>query len=75
MSDTLENGTRTDTSHHLCRTYIDLNLSAIGVLDSRIIALDPFIMDKLGWPSVSRGGPRLMMRIACSVSIKRTTHQ
>lgn len=31
-------------------TYIDLNLSAIGVLDSRVIALDPFIMDKLGCP-------------------------
>lgn len=30
------------------KTYIYLHLSAIRVFDGRIIALDPFIVDKLG---------------------------
>lgn len=30
-------------------TYIDLQLRAVRVLDGRIIALNPLIVDELGW--------------------------
>ena len=34
-------------------TYIDLQLCAIGVLDGRVVALDPFIVDELSYTSMS----------------------
>lgn len=38
-------------------TYIDAQLCPVGILDSGVIILDPFLMHKLGYESLSAHTP------------------